>query len=99
MDWQRLRDRVAGPRRALAEGLFVDEAYERGIVLPGKAAASFAATTVDLKVIDGAVNGTGRFVSRLASAGRKLQTGFVRTYALAFLFGVVALLVVLAVRS
>jgi NADH-quinone oxidoreductase subunit L len=99
VDWQRLRDRVAGPRRALAEGLFVDEAYGRGIVLPGKAAASFAATTVDLKVIDGAVNGMGRFVSRLASAGRKLQTGFVRTYALAFLFGVVALLVVVAVRS
>jgi NADH-quinone oxidoreductase subunit L len=99
VDWQRLRDRVAGPRRALAEGLFVDEAYGRGIVLPGKAAASFAATTVDLKVIDGAVNGTGRFVSRLALAGRRLQTGFVRTYALAFLFGAVALLVVLAVRS
>jgi NADH-quinone oxidoreductase subunit L len=99
VDWQRLRDRAAGPRRALAEGLFVDEAYGRGIVLPGKAAASFAATTVDVKVIDGAVNGTGRFVSRLATAGRRLQTGFVRTYALAFLFGAVALLVVLAVRS
>jgi NADH-quinone oxidoreductase subunit L len=99
VDWQRLRDRVAGPRRALAEGLFVDEAYGRGIVLPGKAAASFAATTVDVKVIDGAVNGTGRFVSRLATAGRRLQTGFVRTYVLAFLFGAVALLVVLAVRS
>jgi NADH-quinone oxidoreductase subunit L len=99
VDWRRLRDRVAGPRRALAEGLFVDEAYGRGIVLPGKAAASFAATTVDVKLIDGAVNGTGRLVSRLASAGRRLQTGFVRTYALAFLFGAVALLVVLAVRS
>ncbi|MGH2678024.1 MAG: NADH-quinone oxidoreductase subunit L [Actinomycetota bacterium] len=99
VDWQRLRDRVAGPRRALAEGLFVDEAYGRGIVLPGKAAASFAAITVDLKVIDGAVNGTGRFVARLAAAGRRLQTGLVRTYALAFLFGAVALLVVLAVRS
>jgi NADH-quinone oxidoreductase subunit L len=99
VDWQRLRDRAAGPRRALAHGLYVDEAYGRGLVLPGKAAASYAATTVDVKVIDGAVNGTGRFVARLASAGRRLQTGFVRTYALAFLLGAVALLVVLAVRS
>jgi NADH-quinone oxidoreductase subunit L len=99
VNWQRLRDRLAEPRRALAEGLFVDEAYGRGIVLPGKAAASFTATTVDVKVIDGAVNGVGRFVARLASAGRRFQTGFVRTYALAFLFGAVALLVVVAVRS
>jgi NADH-quinone oxidoreductase subunit L len=99
VDWQRLRDRTAAPRQALARGLYVDDAYGRGLVLPGKAAASFAATTVDVKVIDGAVNGTGRIVARLASAGRRLQTGFVRTYALAFLFGAVALLVVLAVRS
>jgi NADH-quinone oxidoreductase subunit L len=99
VNWLRLRDRLAEPRRALAEGLFVDEAYGRGIVLPGKAAASFTATTVDVKVIDGAVNGMGRFVARLASVGRRFQTGFVRTYALAFLFGAVALLVVVAVRS
>jgi NADH-quinone oxidoreductase subunit L len=99
VDWGRLRQRFSGPKRALANGLYVDALYGRGLVLPGKAAASFAAYGVDAKVIDGAANGLGRVVSGLAAAGRRLQTGLVRTYALAFLLGAVALVVVLAVRS
>jgi NADH-quinone oxidoreductase subunit L len=99
VDWGRLRRRFSGPKRALARGFYVDDLYGRGLVLPGKAAASFAAYDVDAKVIDGAANGLGRAVSGLAAAGRRLQTGLVRTYALAFLLGAVALVVVLAVRS
>jgi NADH-quinone oxidoreductase subunit L len=49
----------------------------------------FLANPIDKLVIDGAVNGTGRVVTWAAGGLRKLQTGYVRTYALALLVGVV----------
>jgi NADH-quinone oxidoreductase subunit L len=99
VDWQRLRERLSGVRRTLAHGFYVDDAYGQGLVLPGKAMSTFAAYTVDARVIDGAVDGLGRAFARLAAAGRRLQTGLVRSYALVFLLGAVALLIVLGVRS
>ena len=48
---------------------------------------------------DGAANGIGSLFRGVAAAGRKVQTGMVRNYALAFLFGVVGILWFLAVRS
>ncbi len=49
----------------------------------------FLANPIDKLVIDGAVNGTGRLVARASGGLRKLQTGFVRNYALLMLAGVV----------
>lgn len=46
----------------------------------------------DVGIIDGTVNGIGSFVSELGSAARRIQVGFVRSYAAFILFG--ALLVV-----
>jgi NADH-quinone oxidoreductase subunit L len=51
--------------------------------------ADFLANPIDKLVIDGAVNGTGRLVAWASGGLRKLQTGYVRTYALALLVGVV----------
>jgi NADH-quinone oxidoreductase subunit L len=99
VDWRQVRERFGGLRRALGHGFYIDDAYGRGLVLPAKAASSFAAYTFDARVIDGAVDGLGRAFLRLASAGRRVQSGLVRTYALAFLLGAVALVVVLVVRS
>jgi len=53
---------------------------------------------VDRRIIDGAGNVLANLFARAASAGRRLQTGIVRTYALAFFLGVVAILCYLAVR-
>lgn len=49
----------------------------------------FLANPIDKLVIDGAVNGTGRLVAWAAGGLRKVQTGYVRNYALALLAGVV----------
>jgi len=49
----------------------------------------FLANPIDKLVIDGAVNGTGRLVGWASGGLRKMQTGYVRTYALALLVGVV----------
>ncbi len=49
----------------------------------------FLANPIDKLVIDGTVNGTGRLVARASGGLRRLQTGFVRNYALVMLGGVV----------
>jgi NADH-quinone oxidoreductase subunit L len=97
IDWLALRTRLAFVHRTLARGFFVDDAYGALLVLPGKAASAFTAYVFDQRVIDGALNGIGTGVGRLASSGRRIQSGLVRSYALMFLLGVVALLLTLAV--
>jgi NADH-quinone oxidoreductase subunit L len=76
----------------------VDEYYSATLVRPGKAAASFLANVFDLGVVDGLVNGVGAGVRRLAAWGRRIQTGFVRSYALGLFLGVVAILVWVGTR-
>jgi hypothetical protein len=53
---------------------------------------------VDRRVIDGAVTGVGQLFQWAASRGRRLQTGLVRNYGLAFLVGVVLIFVYVGVR-
>jgi NADH-quinone oxidoreductase subunit L len=53
---------------------------------------------VDMGIVDGAVNGIAQLVEGSSRSLRRVQTGYVRNYALAVLLGVVAILVYLAVR-
>ena len=99
VDWVALRMRLRPLRRTLERGWWFDTVYSAVLVTPGKAVAAFAAYVVDPRVIDGAVTWVGRGMTALATVGRRIQTGFVRTYALAFLAGVVAVLWYLVVRS
>ncbi len=99
LDWTALRLRLGLLHRTLARGWYLDDVYGALLVMPGKAAAAFTAYVFDQKVIDGSVNALGNAVARLAWAGRKIQNGLVRRYALGFLVGVVALLVVTLGRS
>jgi len=66
------------------------------IVQPFQGLADFLAGTVDQGVIDGLVNGVASLMASISQLVRKLQTGYVRTYALAVLVGVVAVLAYLA---
>jgi NADH-quinone oxidoreductase subunit L len=98
IDWVELRVRMRGLHSALRTGWFFDQIYGALLVAPGKAVAAFLAYVFDQRVIDGAVQWVGRGVTGLASVGRRAQTGMVRTYALAFLVGVVAILWYVAAR-
>jgi NADH-quinone oxidoreductase subunit L len=81
-------DRLTGPYRAAYNRFYVDEAYSAALVRPGHILADgFAA--FDRRGIDGLVNGSARLTGTLAGWGRRLQTGFVRSYALAVLAGAV----------
>jgi NADH-quinone oxidoreductase subunit L len=77
---------------------YVDRAYGALIVLPGKRFAQFCASILDSRGVDAVVNGTGRMVAGLAEGMRKIQTGYVRSYAATFFLGVVVVFSVLVVR-
>ena len=98
IDWMALRVRLASVQRFLAGGWYVDDVYAATIVAPGKAGSAFLAYVVDEGVVDGIVNAVGILFQWLARVTRRVQTGFVRTYALAFLLGAVALLVYVGFR-
>ena len=66
---------------------FFDEQYHTVIVVPGVAMAYFSWRVLDLKLIDGIVNGSAWVTGALGQAVRPLQTGFVRNYALYILLG------------
>jgi NADH-quinone oxidoreductase subunit L len=64
-----------------------DEVYDRLIGRPGQALARFSATVIDTKVIDGAVNGVAALVRSTGRGTRRIQTGYVRNYALGIVLG------------
>jgi len=98
IDWLARRERNEDLHRFLEKGWYIDAAYAEAVEGPGKGSARFLAFVVDRKVIDGAVNGVGEVFRWLASVGRRIQTGFVRNYALGFLLGAVVLLVYVGAR-
>jgi NADH-quinone oxidoreductase subunit L len=99
IDWAAVRVRLGMLQRALARGWYVDDVYGSVVVLPGKVTSAFLAYVFDQRVIDGAVNGLGAAFGRLAGTGRRVQTGLVRSYALVFLLGAVALLLFVVWRT
>jgi NADH-quinone oxidoreductase subunit L len=98
VDWLALRTRLQPLPRLFLNGWYVDNAYSALLVTPGKAAAAFTAYVVDARGIDGIVNGIGGATRRLAGVGRQIQTGFVRSYALALFIGAVGIFVYVGIR-
>jgi NADH-quinone oxidoreductase subunit L len=79
--------------RLLLNKYYVDELYDATIVQPIKVVSQRGLWRgFDVRVIDGAVNGTGALVSGGAAVLRRLQTGSVRAYAGSLFVGVVLVL-------
>ncbi len=70
---------------------FHDRVIYRGFNSIGK----LLSQPFDLGIIDGAVNGVGWLVRRISGGIRRTQTGYVRTYAVMLLLGVVAVIVIM----
>ncbi len=84
--------------RALENKWWVDELYHALIVKPYQSLSAFAADSIDQGVIDGIVNGFGSVVNRGAKAWRRLQNGYIRSYALTIVVGVVLVITYLIFR-
>ncbi len=76
-----------------------DDFYDALIGRPSQRLAHFCAWVVDTRIIDGTVNGAARLVRSTGSVTRKLQTGYVRNYALGIALGMAALIVFMISRT
>ncbi len=78
--------------RLLVNKYYVDEIYDTIIVNPMVKGSELVYDRFDLKVIDGAVNGTASSAGWLGHLLSRLHTGLIKDYALVFLLGAVILL-------
>jgi len=92
-----LADLLRGPYRWLTNKWYIDELYQALIAHPGARLASFLAA-FDLGVIDGAVNGVAKLARGTGGLFSRLQTGYVRSYAVTFVVGAFAVLAYWAFR-
>ncbi|MFQ5878326.1 MAG: proton-conducting transporter membrane subunit, partial [Acidobacteriota bacterium] len=80
------------PAVRLVKGkFFVDEAYERIVLRPYRAACRLA-DGFDNRIVDGLVNAAGTATDLTSQLVRLAQTGYVRNYAFVFFLGTVAIL-------
>src|SRR5204862_4629957 len=89
----RVADRFAGLRSLLLNKYYIDEIYNTAIVEPIRIVSESGLwKVVDVRAIDGAVNGVGSAVAASSDLLRRVQTGSVRTYAASLFLGVVVVL-------
>jgi len=84
--------------RLVANKYYVDEIYVAVIVNPLKKLADWLAWVMDVRIIDGAANGIAALAVWCGRTLRVVQSGYVRSYALAILGGAVVLVGYVLVR-
>ncbi len=72
---------------------YIDEIYDAIIVNPLRKACDFFYNIFDAKIIDGMVNGTGKFFNSLSLDWRRLQTGIIQDYAIVSVAGIIAIII------
>jgi NADH-quinone oxidoreductase subunit L len=88
-----IAERFAGIRTLLQHKYYVDEIYDAVIVQPVRIVSESGLwKIVDVRLIDGLINGIAEAVAGTSAVVRRLQTGSVRAYAASLLLGVVAIL-------
>ena len=90
-----LHDRLGAPRTRRRARLLLRRHHLRSRRRSGPGRREFLDEDVDQRVIDGAVNGTGRLVRRRPRVSAALQDGFVRRYAIGIALGAAAILLFL----
>jgi len=78
---------------------YVDEALAAVLIKPVLALGRGATRFLEVDTLDGGSRGIAWLLRGLSSALRRLQTGYMRNYALGILFGVVLIVVYYAVRG
>lgn len=85
-----------GPYRWLYNKYFVDEAYDAMVVEPTiHGSRSVLWRGMDVGMIDGIVNGIGRRSRNVGGGLRRLQSGYIRSYAAWVVLGSVAIILMM----
>ncbi len=95
---ERLSARFQSAYRLLLNKYYVDELYDRLLVEPVTSAARWLWVQIDVGIVDGVVNRAGAFVRWDSAWLSRVQSGFVRNYALSMFLGVVLVLGYLILR-
>jgi NADH-quinone oxidoreductase subunit L len=77
--------------KVLEQAWYYDNAASRVVAGPGAATFNFIAW-VDANIVDGIVNGVGELIRSIAGSLRRVQSGFVRAYALLISLGALVVL-------
>ena len=97
--WRRGADQPQLEVPLLKRAYGIDALLDVLIVKPGRAFSDFVAFVFDRKIIDGIVNGLGSVVQVIGGTVRKVQTGYVRQYALGLVGGLVLMVAYVLVRT
>jgi NADH-quinone oxidoreductase subunit L len=89
---------LGGLFTALEHKWWVDELYDAILISPYKHFAAWMAGSVDLGFINAIGDGLASGAQMISSGLRKVQTGYVRTYALMMLLGAAAIFAFIALR-
>ena len=84
--------------KVLEQAWYYDNAASRVVAGPGVATFNFVAW-VDANIVDGIVNGVGELIRSIAGSLRRVQSGFVRAYALLISLGALVVLVWFLLRG
>jgi NADH-quinone oxidoreductase subunit L len=95
---ERLSTQFQWAYRVLRGKYFVDELYDRLVVVPIKRASDWLWAKVDVGIVDGAVNHAGAFVRQDSAWLSLVQSGFVRNYALSIFLGAVVVIGYFVIR-
>jgi NADH-quinone oxidoreductase subunit L len=91
---------LAGVRKVLYNQYYYDWLIVKGIGLwLGGKIANWMWQFVDVRLVDGLVNGIAGLTGLVGSSLRRVQTGYVRSYAFTILIGAIVLLVWLLIRG
>ncbi|MGN6615788.1 MAG: NADH-quinone oxidoreductase subunit L [Ilyomonas sp.] len=92
--YKRTTDEATGLGKVLENKWYVDELYDSVVVQPLNGFAGFLKGGIEKSVIDGIVNGVGRFIQYSARQLRLLQSGQVGNYILFMVLSIVVLFLV-----
>jgi NADH-quinone oxidoreductase subunit L len=96
--WRRAVYRPALEPAVLRHGWYIDEGVAAAVSGPLEHTASDLAFKVDVGLVDGTVNAVARLTAQTGRQLRRLQTGYVRNYALGIGIGAAILLAYFATR-
>ncbi|MBS1903026.1 MAG: NADH-quinone oxidoreductase subunit L [Bacteroidetes bacterium] len=85
--------KIGGFYKIASNKFYVDKLYESAVVKPTFGLSnSFLYKIVDVKIIDGIVNGAAAVTGMLSGILRRLQNGLVQNYAMVIVIGIFALI-------
>jgi NADH-quinone oxidoreductase subunit L len=95
---KRVAEKLGNVYRIVANKYYVDELYDEIIVKPFYWVSDMFWKLFDIRIIDGAVNGTAAVFRGMGQGLRRIQTGYVQEYIVMFLIGVISIFAVLLFR-